>query len=229
MIALVVTAPFASATYNIQISPPFQGVAPLLYTTVATTGCHSRGDFPLPPSVNPTRGTVRERLQASSAFCPGGTVHDDYAEVVSSPGFYGPNFTVPFAGPYNATFEWVFAYNVSLNASGPGSSASALVSIFVEGFLYDGTNMTTLSGTGGDTFALIHEIHNGTWSEGTRYLLVKVVNSFTLAPGQVYYFETVLTTSAEGVADGAGSASATLDLGDHVDHARLIDLGLVST
>jgi len=232
LVAILAVSPLASAAYTLGVSPPYPGVEPVLYTVISTTGCHSRGDFPLAPRVNATSGAVHERLSASSRYCAGGTVAPDLASVSSFPGFYGPNFTVPAAGSYTATFRWVFSYNASLNASGPvntgslTSSASAIVSIFALGYLYDSTNSTILTGTGGDAFALFHEIHEGSWSGGAVRQVVVLTSTFALVTGHVYYFETVLTTSAEGITYEGGLASASLDLGTHGDHARLVGLRL---
>jgi len=229
--ALLVASPLASATYAVEASPPFAGVEPLLSTTISTVGCHSWGEFPLPPRVNATSGFVHERLRAGARFCAGGTAgyNYDYADVTSFPGFYGPNFTVPATGSYTATYEWVFSYHASLNASGPGTSASAIVSIFIYDFLFDGTNSTILSGNGGGGVALFHELHEGSWTGGSAHLVVKLENGFTLVTGHLYYFETVLLTSAEAIANGAGSAYASLNLGSHGDRARLVALDLVSS
>jgi len=228
---LLVASPLASATYSVESSPPFAGVAPLLSTTISTVGCHSSGEFPLAPRVNATSGFVHERLRASARYCAGGAVGYgyDYADVSGFPGFYGPNFTVPATGSYTATYEWVFSYHASLNASGPGTSASALAVIFIYGFLFDGTNSTVLDGNGGGAAPLFHEIHEGSWSGGAAHLVVKLENSFTLVTGHLYYFETVLLTTAEAIANGAGTASASLNLGSHGDHARLVALDLVSS
>jgi len=141
---------------------------------------------------------------------------------------------VPASGTYTATYEWVFSYNASLNASGPvdtgslTSSATAMVSIFTYGYLYDSTNSTVLDGNGSGPFALFHEIHEGSWSGSAVRLVVDLVDRFTLMTGHVYDFETVLLTEAEGFANRAGSASASLNLGTHGDHARLVALHLVS-
>lgn len=228
MTMFLFVSPLASASYTVGASPPFTGVTPVLGTVIYTVGCHSQGEFPLEPRVNATTGVVHERLHASTRYCAGGTVEFDYAEVVDSPGFYGPNFTVPATGSYSAMYEWVFWYNASLNASGPGTSASAIVSIFALGYLYDSTNSTIQSGNGGAAAALFHEIHEGSWTGSATRLVVTLVNSFTLVTGHVYYFETVLTTNTEGIANGAGSASASLNLGSHGDRARLVSLELRS-
>ena len=235
MVAFLVVSPLASATYTVGASPPYQGVEPVLATSIATVGCHSRGEFPLAPRVDATTGAIHERLQASSRYCAGSPIEPNYANVASFPGFNGSNFTVPASGSYTATYEWVFSYNASLNASGPvdtgswTSSATAVVSIFALGYLYDRTNSTVLDGNGGDLFALFHEIHEGSWSGSAVRLAVKLVNSFTLVTGHLYYFETVLETNAEGFTNVAGTASASLNLGTHGDHARLVALQLVSS
>ena len=233
--AFLIFSPLASATYTVGASPPFQGVEPVLYTTISTVGCHSRADFPLAPRVDATTGAVHERLWASSRYCAGGTVEPDYALAVGTPGFYGPNFTVPASGSYSATYEWTFSYNASLNASGPvntgylTSSATAIVSILGYGYLYDSTNSTVLDGNGGGGVALFHEIHEGSWSGSAVRLVVTLENSFALVTGHLYYFETVFLTETEGFANVAGSAWASLNLGTHGDHARLLALHLVSS
>jgi len=68
VVALLVVGPLASATYTVGASSPYQGVEPVLSTTIHTVGCHSRADFPLAPRVNATTGGVRERLWASSRY-----------------------------------------------------------------------------------------------------------------------------------------------------------------
>jgi len=235
VVTFLVVSPLASATYTIAVSPPFQGVEPVLYTTINTAGCHSRADFPLAPRVNATTGAVHERLWASSRDCAGGTVEPDYAVVAGTPGFYGPNFTVPASGSYTATYEWAFWYNASLNASGQvntgslTSSATAMVSIFGYGYLYDSTNSTVLDGNGGGGVALFHEIHEGSWSGSAVRLVVTLENSFTLVTGHLYYFETVFMTESEVFTNSAGSGWASLNLGTHGDHARLVALRLVSS
>jgi len=231
---LLVVSPLASATYTIGASPPFQGVEPVLYTTITTVGCHSRADFPLAPRVNAITGAVHERQWASSRYCAGGTIEPDYALVAATPGFYGPNFTVPASGSYTATYEWSFSYNASLNASGPvntgslTSSATAMVSIFGYGYLDDDTNSTVLDGNGGGGVALFHEIHEGSWTGSAVRLVVTLVNSFTLVTGHLYSFETVFLIETEVFANSAGSGWASLNLGTHGDHARLVALQLVS-
>jgi hypothetical protein len=235
VVAFLASSPLVSATYTVGASPPFQGVEPVLYTTINTVGCHSRADFLLAPRVNATTGEVHERLRASSRYCAGATVGPDYALVAGFPGFYGPNFTVPASGSYTATFEWAFTYSAALNASGPvntgspTSSATAMVSIFTYGYLYDSTNSTVLDGSGGGPFALFHEIHEGSWSQGAVRDVVTLKNSFNLVTGHLYYFETVLLTETEAFAYVAGSAWARLNLGSHGDHARLLALELTGS
>ena len=232
-LAFLAATPVASATYTLRISPPFLGVEPILATTIDTVGCHSRAEFPLAPRVNATNGEIHERLGASSRYCAGSPAGPNYADVAAFPGFNGTNFTVPASGLYTATYEWVFSYNASLNASGPvdtgylTSSATAIVSLFALGYLYDRTNATVLDGNGGSAVVLFHEIHEGSWTGGAVRLSVRLVNSFALVTGHLYYFETVLTVNAEGLTNVDGNASATLNLGTSGDHARLVGLALV--
>ena len=206
----------------------------MLYTTISTVGCHSRASFRLAPVVNATTREVRERLQAGARYCAGGVAGPDLASVVGTPGFEGPGFTVAAAGNYTATYQWVFTYNASLNASGavdtgtPTSSATALVSIYALGYLYDTTNSTVLDGDGGAAFPLFREIHEGSWWGGARHVEVNLTNTFTLVTGHVYDFETVLMTVAEAFAYASGRAWAILNLGSVGDHARLVGLELTS-
>jgi hypothetical protein len=221
-------APPASATYAAIVSPPFEGVQAVLATTISTSGCHARGEFALSPRENVTTGTARVSERAFTRYWSAATSDFQFANVVSTTGFYGPNFTVPATGTYTAMYDWELSYRAALNASGPTDATSATVSIFALGYLYDSTNDTVLSGDGGDVFALFHELYDGAWSTHAHDVELALENQFTLVTGHVYYFETVLLADARTVADGAGTAGARLNLGTDGDRARLVELTLVS-
>jgi len=226
-VTILLVAPVASASYAVEDSPPFVGVAPNVGSSLNTVGCQARGGFGIPAEVNATTGLVRVRVHASVTFCAG-TGDFDYADAGAVTGFVGPDFTVPVAGTYYATYEWVFSYAASVSATGPANNTTALVSIFELGYLNDLTNGTVLTGTGGDVFALFHELHTGSWSGTGHREVVPVVNTFSLVAGHLYQFETVTLDVVDVWARGVGTATSALNLGSDGNHGRLVLLEIAS-
>jgi hypothetical protein len=218
---VLVVLPFASATYRVEVTPPFEGLTPVVATTINTDGCHSVGKFVHPAVVNTTSGKTMVAEKSVSRPC---SVAFAYAVTFATVGFEGPNFTVPVSRAYSVTFDWRLSFNVSLRVVGSDNENTAIASVFAVGVLFDGTNQTFLPVNA--TFPLFVAIHSGSYAREARAVAFTLASRLKLVTGHLYDFETFLECDATAELRAAGSAVAYLDLATEGNHGVLRSMAL---
>ncbi len=221
-IVLILTVPTTAATYRIEVTPPFAGVAPIAASSANTDGCHTAARFVVPASANLSTGRVRSDGISSASGC-GGAPYPQYAVTGDDLGFQGPNFTVPVSGTYTISFVWRLSFAVSLSASGDASDY-AQASLFTLEALFVPSNQSSLYVDASNV--LFVRIHSGTYANSTEDLVVGLSGKVSLVAGLVYQFLTVLIVETTSWLVGPGVESAAFDFAHGGDGGRLRSMAL---
>jgi len=206
-VVLLLVFPSTSATYRIEVTPPYEGVVAQVSSSTYTTGCHSSARFIVPTFASNRSGRVGSEERTVASTCSG-EPYPQSATTANAIVLQGPDFTVPVSGEYNVAFVWRFSFELSLSVRG---NASNFVYGVIETYdlIYVPSNQSYFNVD--SHAALYHEIHLGAYQNKTQNTTDVFEARLSLQGGLVYQFQTVLVCGTDSILMGPGDAVAELN------------------